>query len=331
MAVDIPLVCEIRFKGVICMPPILFVLFAAVLLIILSGGYVFFFACMRRKERPWLDEQKINKTSYAKYYKYICRADRWLKDHHAKDIFINTTDGLKLHGLWIPTENPKGTMVLAHGYRSTILLDFYLAYEFFHDLGYNLLVPNQRAHGKSEGRFITFGVKESGDMRQWIEYHNREFGYRPVVLFGISMGASTMLYLADEKLPDNVRGIIADCGYTSPRDILASVYKRITHLPAGLSLWSAEWFARIFAGFSLTQKSTERSLAHSRLPVLLIHGKGDGFVPCEMTQRAFDSCIGEKTVLLVDNADHGHSFWRDPEQYGSLVKTFLKKHVEEFS
>lgn len=308
----------------------LFLLAALVAVILVSGGYVFVVACVRRKELPWLVEEEIKKTSYGKYYQYMVDSDKWLKMQEAKDVYIQSTDGLKLHGLWIPAEDPKGTILLAHGYRSTMLCDFGLAFVYYHELGLNILVPEQRSHGKSQGKYITFGVKESQDMMEWIEFHNREFGNRQMILDGLSMGASTVLYLADRKLPENVKGIIADCGFTSPKDILATVFKKVTHLPAVPTLWATDLFARIFACFSIYEKDTRKALGNSRLPVLMIHGTGDDFVPCHMTEQGYAACTGAKKMLLVEGAEHGVSIVKDRVAYTEAVLTFLEENLEGF-
>lgn len=309
---------------------VLWVVLGFLTIILLSGVYIFIVACVRRKELPWMIEEEIQKTNYAKYYNCICASDAWLKSHNAQDVYVRSKDGLKLHGYWIPAENPKGTILLAHGYRSTILVDFGLAYAFYHALGMNILVPHQRAHGDSEGRYITFGVKESEDMACWIAYHNENFGLHQMILSGLSMGASTVLYLADRDLPENVKCIIADCGFTSPKDILDSVFCSIIHLPSGLSLFAADLFARIFAGFSLKEKDTRKVLQSAKLPVLMIHGTADDFVPCEMTKQGFDACTGQKELLLIENAGHGTSFLVDKEAYIKTVIAFLEKHLEDF-
>ena len=258
-------------------------------------------------------------------------ADQWLRDNKAQDVYTTSEDGLRLHALWIPAENPKGTVLLAHGYRSTKLCDFGMAYPYYHEHGMNILVPDQRSHGESEGRFITFGVKESRDMIQWIQYHNNTFGPQQMILSGMSMGASTMLYLADVALPENVKGIIADCGFTSAKEILSIVFKRTVHLPAAPSLWTADLFARVLAGFSIYEKDTRKSLANAKLPVLLVHGTGDDFVPYQMSQQAYDVCCGEKQLLLVEGAGHGVSFVKDHETYSEMIYEFLKKNLEDFT
>lgn len=306
---------------------LLFVLSAVLLLILVSGAYVFVVACVRRKDLPWLVEEEIKKTSYGKYYPFVVKSHQWLLDHDAKDVYTTSEDGLKLHALWIPAENAKGTVLFAHGYRSTMLVDFGLAFSYYHDAGMNLLIPEQRSHGKSQGRYITFGVKESSDMKHWISFHNQQFGTFPMLLSGISMGASTMMYLADEVLPQNVKGIIADCGFTSPKEIISKVFRSVIHLPSEPSIWAADLFARIFAKFSLSQKDTRRSLAKSRLPILMVHGTADDFVPCEMTKEAFDACTGEKQLLLVEGAGHGVSFLVDRDGYTALIQKFLGNNI----
>ena len=216
---------------------------------------------------------------------------------------------------------------MAHGYRSSKIADFSLALGLYHELGMNILLPDQRSHGKSEGRYITFGVKESRDMLSWVEYHNKTFGKQPLILSGLSMGASTMLFLADANLPENVKGIIADCGFTSPREIIKCVFHNTVHLPAAPTLWAADLFARLFAGFSLTEKDTRKTLQNSKVPVLLVHGESDGFVPCEMTRQAYAACKEPKEVFLVKDAEHGVSFLVAKERYVEIAEAFLEKYV----
>ena len=309
---------------------VLWFILGILLLILGSGAYVFVLACVRRKELPWMIEEELKKTDYGKYYKCIIASDKWIKAHNPQDIYVTAKDGLRLHAYWIPAVNPRGTVILAHGYRSTMLVDFGLAYPFYHTLGMNILVPHQRAHGMSEGKYITFGVKESEDMKCWIQYHNDNFGEHQLILSGMSMGASTVLYLADQQLPDNVKCIIADCGFTSPWDILDKVYRETVHLPSRLSLWAADVFTRLFARFSLKEKDTKISLKNAKVPVLMIHGLADDFVPSNMTEEGYNVCTGKKKLLLVDGAGHGVSFLVDKESYTRSVISFLEDTLEHF-
>jgi len=310
------------------MPFVCYILLGLLALLLISGGYTFCAACLRRKELPWLVEEEIKKTSYGKYYKYICHADAYLKEHNAQEVSVTSFDGLHLSGTWLETEKPRGTIILAHGYRSCKLVEFSKVMDFYRNYGLNLLLIDQRAHGKSEGRVITFGVKESRDVVRWIQWVNENQPERPIILSGLSMGASTVLYLADENLPKNVKGIIADCGFTSPWEIISSVFRNVTHLPAGPSLWIAEVFARVFGGFSLRQKDTRKVLKNSKLPVLMVHGMDDSFVPCEMTRQGYAACTGEKEIFIVEGAEHGLSFVKEPLRYKEKVVAFLDKNLE---
>ncbi len=293
------------------------------------GGYTFFAACSRGKEWDWLDEDVVSHTPYAKYYPLIRESQQWLKAHQAREYYMRSHDGLKLHALWVPAEKPRGTIILAHGYHSCYLADFSMVLERYHRQGLNLLIPDQRAHGKSEGRFITFGVKESRDFLDWGNFHNDNLGDYPIIFSGLSMGAATVMYLADEDLPENTRGIIADCGFTSPKEIIGCVFRQVTHLPAWPFLWGTDIFARFFAGFRLNQKNTLKTLAKNRLPIIMVHGLADDFVPCYMTKRGFEVCTGPKELLLVEGAGHGVSFMKAEKEYEALVYAFLDRVLEE--
>ena len=143
------------------------------------------------------------------------------------------------------------------------------------------------------------------------------------------MGASTVMYLMDEKLPANVKGVIADCGFTSPKEILGCVFTATTHLPPVPWLWGTELFARMFAGFSLTEKSSLNTLKANRLPIFLAHGKADDFVPCHMTERAYQVCAGDKRLLIVEGAGHATAFLKDRETYVSQIMALLHTALEE--
>ena len=313
------------------MHPVLFFLAGLLILSLFSGGYVFFVACRRTKELNWLVREELERTPYGEFYDNVVAADQWLKQHVVQDVYMNSYDGLRLHALWIPAKDAKGTILLAHGYRSSYLLDFAMVFDVYHQFGFNLLVPDQRSHGMSEGKYITFGVKESRDMEEWVTFHNQHFGTIPLILNGLSMGASTVLYMADAKLPDNVKGIIADCGFTSPKAILKNVYRSVIRLPASLSIWATDIFARIFAHFRLAEKDTRKTLANSQLPVLMIHGLADDFVSCEMTKQAYAACTSDKQLLLVAGAGHGVSFLSDPVGYTAAVLYFLKRNIDNFA
>lgn len=303
-----------------------------ILLVFLAGGFITFYcACRRTQEIDWLDRAAVEATPYAPFYDHMVEADQWLILHKAQQLQITSKDGLLLYGLWVPAKDAKGTVIMAHGYRSCFLADYGLVLDFYHSHGMNILLPDQRCHGQSQGKYITFGVKESDDFLEWLSYHNTTFGPYPVILSGLSMGASTVMYLADRELPENVRGIIADCGFTSPAEIICHVFRKAIHITPRPFLWSADLFARLMAGFSLFEKDSRRTLARSRLPLLMVHGTADDFVPCDMTLQAYAAALCEKTLFLVEGAGHGVSFLEDRQGYTRKVIEFLEEHIPYFT
>lgn len=309
---------------------VIFIILGTLLFAIFAvGSYTFFAACRQTKRRNWLDPEELKGTDREKLYPYISHAHNWFSTYEVEDIYVQSRDGLQLYARWIPAENPRGTILLAHGYQSTPYIDFSLVLDVYHNLGMNMLIPDQRCHGKSEGKYITFGVKEWRDMTCWVDYHNKHLGNWPVILSGLSMGASTVMYMADEALPANVRGMIADCGFTSPYDIIGKVFHSVTHLPAWPFLWATDLCARIFAGFSLKEKDTRKTLQGGKYPIILAHGLSDDFVPCEMSREAYDACTSPKELLLVEGAGHGYSFLKDRERYTQTVTAFLQRNLEE--
>lgn len=291
------------------------------------GGYLFFAACGHHKEINWLDEAEISRTAYGKFYPHVKASYEWLAANHAQDLHMKSHDGIDLHATWVPAEKPRGTVLLVHGYHSCIYTDHGLAMQRYHDMGMNLLMPDHRGHGKSGGKFTTFGVKESRDILSWISYHNEHFGAHNMLLSGLSMGAATVMFLADEDLPGNVKYCIADCGFTSPKEIISKVFTDVMHIPAWPFMWAAEVFARVFAGFSLNEKHSVRTLSKTKLPYLFVHGLADDFVPSDMTCRSFDACAGEKHLLLVEGAGHGVSYIHAPEKYHAMNMALFEKYI----
>ncbi len=294
------------------------------------GGYLFFAACGRGKEWDWLDEAAVKKTPYGKYNDLIQGGNRWLTAHNAQEVHMQSFDGLDLYGTWVPAENPRGTIILAHGYHSCILTDFSFVYERYHQAGLNLLLPDQRSHRRSEGKFITFGTLECRDFVKWGHYVNAHLSQLPIIYSGLSMGAATVMYVAGESdKPENTVGYIVDCGFTSPKEIISKVFTQTTKLPAWPFIWSADLFVRFFAGFRLNEKNTVEILKNNKLPIIFAHGLADDFVPSDMTKRSFEACGGQKELLLVEGAGHGTSFGVAEQEYGALVAAFFDRVLED--
>ena len=307
---------------------ILLFIIVSIAVFLLSGAYfVFRKAFHREVERHWEEPDSLTGTMWAALADKIHAALEYLKDHNARDVYINSEDGLKLRGRWLPADRAVGSILLFHGYRSCSVADFSVIIPFYHGLGFNLLLVDQRSHGKSEGKYITFGIKEHGDALRWIDWHNENVGDVPVYLGGMSMGATTVLMAAGRDLPDNIKGVSADCGFTDPYEIVGRVM-RSENIPPFPLLDIAGIYTKIFAGFRLREYSTISAMKNCRVPVLMIHGLDDDFVPCEMSQRAYDACVSEKELLLVEGASHGTSFLTDPDRCQRALKNFLMNHLE---
>lgn len=296
---------------------------------------LFYYACVRRKSK--LDFEQMLKDEAAgkppaegkdpQKQKELLSRYKWLKAHSTENIELINADGLKIRSYFLPHANPKGTIIAMHGYRSRAEIDFAPQYKFLWELGYNLMVIKQRSHEGSEGKYITFGVKERFDCKMWAEYAEKRFGKNlPIFLSGISMGAATVMMASELDLPKNVKGIIADCGYTSPWDIAKRVLNHDLHLPGFPVMYITDLIARIFAGFSFKEASAIGAMKKCRLPVLFIHGDADNFVPIEMTFRNYEACISKhKKLLVIKSAAHAAAYVTDTTAYEKAVSEFVGK------
>ena len=251
----------------------------------------------------------------------------WLLARPGTPATITSFDGLKLRGRLYPCDGSDGknpVMLLAHGFHSCGAFDFSCGCPFYMEQGLDLLVIDQRAHGESEGKYICFGVSEGRDVISWCRWLEQEYPGRPVVLGGISMGATSVLMAAgDPELPDNVRGVVADCGFTDCGGEFRHVLRKM-HLPAGLLMKAAEPFCRRRLGFGYGDYSTEQAVARMSLPVLFFHGAEDDFVPPDNSRRNFAACASaRKELVLVEKADHGQSFLADEAGCREKLKRFL--------
>ena len=305
------------------------IVIAVLLALFAAAGFVLLNYCCGRRSYPdpW-SEESIRKRGFDDLKEGILAGKAWLEGKEREEVSITGGDGLLLRGLFVPNPEAKGTLLLFHGWRSTWKTDFIIAFPFYYSLGLNLLAVDQRAQNGSQGKYITYGVRECDDLALWVQWAAGRLGKEhPLFLGGLSMGASTVLMAADLPFEANVRGIVADCGFTSPYDIIRCVAARGTDRPLKLPMALLNVFTRLFAGFGLRERSTVESLRRTKLPVLLIHGLADDFVPAEMSRENYKACAGEKELVLVEGAGHGMSYVVEPDRVRERIAAFVRSHL----
>jgi len=270
-------------------------------------------------------EAEVNK-SLEKYKERIKAGIEYIENKPHKWVSVISNDGLKLAARYFDNGYSR-TVILFHGYRSAAARDFSCAVEMYTKLGFNVLLCDQRSHGRSEGKLITFGVKESMDVLSWVEFVELQYAPEKIVLGGMSMGATTVLLSLKYSLPETVKGVVADCGFTSPAEIIKKVAKDSFSINATLFMPFMDICCRLIGGFSILKDNTVETVKNSDIPVMLIHGAGDDFVPCDMSKQTFES-VGERgRLLIIDKAGHGLSFLVDEEKVVTEIKKFLEKYV----
>lgn len=300
------------------------VIAAIFLILILSGCVYTYIICFHVPRKHYEDPyQRVDTPQFRSVQHLLDQSTKILESTHCEEVTITSYDGLKLHGRYYAVQDGAPVIIAFHGYRSASLRDCAIGFSLGLKYGYNVLAVDQRAHGMSEGHVITFGIKERYDCQSWISYIKERFGEgRPILLIGISMGAATVLMAADLDLPTNVKGIIADSAYCSPADIIKKVCRDIGY-PVKLTYPLIRLGALIFGSFELNAAAAINSAKRSQLPILLIHGEEDLFVPCEMSKKIHASASNTRLYTFPD-AGHGLSYLTDPTRYEAICLDFMK-------
>ena len=285
--------------------------------------FLFVFGVPLRKnsvsEEIPLPPGKIYEPFWDEMRKWVLDARNFPSQHFT----ITSFDGLKLHGTYYEYSPGAPVELMFHGYRGSAERDLSGGVYRCFQLGHSAFIVDQRCSGQSEGNVITFGVCEHRDCLSWIAFLLNHFGAEVrIILTGISMGASTVLMCAGYPLPDNVQGILADCGYHSPKDVILSVADSM-HLPSRLLYPFVKLGARLFGHFDLEELSPEDAVRKCTVPVLFFHGESDDYVPCYMSKINYDACASRKRLVLIPNAGHGLSFPVAQERYIREMKNFF--------
>lgn len=253
----------------------------------------------------------------------------WLLNNPNKtEEYITSYDGLKLHSYKVLNENKTNNWIISvHGYDGDAKkLSTYAKH--FYDMGYNLLLPDLRGHGQSEGEYIGMGWHDRLDIIEWINYIIKDDKNANIMLHGVSMGAGTVTMVSGENLPKNVKGIIADCGYTSAWDQFSYQLKTIFNLNEFPIMQVSDLFAKMKAGYSIKDASAINQVKKSNIPILYIHGDKDTFVPYYMMKELYDATPSkEKQMVTVKGAKHAKSSEVNPKLYWESIYNFTKEHM----
>lgn len=308
---------------------IVFLVILGLALVFFAATYICYFITFKRKHKGPADPYKgLDHPDYKAFVPKIHAMIDKLLPIPYEDVEIKSHDGLKLRAKYYHKVDGAPVIIKVHGYNGCPQRDFCGGGVEHLDQIYNVLLIDQRGHENSEGRCTTFGIKERYDVISWANYLIDRFGADVrIVIYGISMGAATVLMASSmAELPNQVRGIIADCGYSSPKDIIIKVAKDDMHLPGKLFFPLIKLGAKIFGGFDLTEASAIEAVKTNTRPLLIMHGSGDTFVPHEMSEAIFEAATNEdKRLVIFEGAGHGVSYMKDRDRYIGEMESFLER------
>ena len=271
--------------------------------------------------------EMIRGTAYQEaFLEDLSAAAEKLKNTPAENVEIESRDGIRLVGHLLKAEQPKRIILAMHGWRSSWDQDFGMIADFWRKNDCTVLYAEQRGQNDSGGDYMGFGMLERFDCADWAQWiHDQISDCLPIYLAGVSMGASTVLMASGLPLPDNVKGIAADCGYTSAMEIWKHITEENLHLSYGLHRFDIDELCRKKIQLGPSDCTTTEALKRNSRPVMLVHGTDDTFVPVEMTYANYKACQGKRKLLIVPGADHGMSYYVAKEEYEKMTLAFWKE------
>ena len=295
---------------------------AAALIELGVSGY-FYRRTMTRNNAKTERTIKMAGTDWNQHMALIQERKEYMLAQPHEDKWIQSEDGLKLHATWFPKDDCKKIVICFHGYTSQGMSDYIGLSGYYLKQGYSMLLVDERAHGQSEGKYIGFGCLDRKDAMKWIAHIVKECGDDvQILLHGTSMGGATVLMTSGLELPPQVKGIISDCAFTSPKEVFTHVLKHMIHLPAFPIMQISEILNRRWAGYGLDECNAAREVKKAKVPILFIHGSADTFVPCSMCDEIYQNCASPKQKLIVDGAAHAESYYKDTAAYDKALDVF---------
>lgn len=310
---------------------ILIIALVLVLTVLLFGAYYAFHTAFLMPQNREEDVYKLPRGLQFEKGKEEMRAlITEMKDIPYEEVCIKSFDGLTLFGRYYHVADGAPLQIQFHGYKSMGIRDFCGGNKLARQKGHNTIIVDHRSHGKSQGRVITFGIKERYDCVSWAKYAAERFGEDvPVILAGISMGAASVLMASELELPSNVKGIIADCPYSNPLEIIKLSSEQM-ELPAVVKALTGPFAimgARLFGKFNLTETDAIKAVKKSKVPILIIHGEDDRVVPCRMSEEVYDSAPSIIRRETFPEAGHGISYIIDTPRYKRISNEFIDKCI----
>lgn len=298
------------------------------------GGEIAYFyrRTMKRGQAKTDRTIKMAGTDWSQYMPLIEERKAAMLDRVHSDVWQTSFDNLKLHATYFPAlaagQEKKKVVICFHGYTSQGMSDYIGLSDYYQKRGFAMLLPDARAHGQSEGEYIGFGCLDRQDALGWIKWAIGELGEdTEILLHGTSMGAATLLMLSGLSLPEQVKGIVSDCGFTSPKEVFTHVLHSMYHLPAFPVIPGADLVNRRLAGYGMDECNAKREVEKATVPILFIHGGADTFVPCSMCDEIYEHCAAPKRKMIVPGAAHAESYYKDMENYERELTEFIKEVI----
>ena len=281
-----------------------------------------------------LNEGKNLESSWEYMFKNYPELETWkdsLQQANAlKDTFIYAPDQARLHAYYVAAPTPTSkTAVIVHGYTDNAIRMMMIGYLYNKNLGYNILLPDLRYSGLSDGDAFQMGWLDRKDVMQWMDVANQIYGdSTQMVVHGISMGGATTMMISGEPQPDYVKCFVDDCGYTSVWDQFSKELKEDFGLPAFPLLYTSSWLCDWTKGWNFTEASSLEQVKKCSLPMLFIHGEKDDYVPTWMVHELYKAKEEPKEIWVVPGADHATSYKLNKEEYTQKVKQFTDKYIQ---
>lgn len=305
----------------------LLIAIAAIIILVTIGAVYMFGVALDRQTTP-TDTQ----DAYAFVFKDQ-NVKNWVDSLNSisalRDTLITADDGTKLHALYIkaPADSANTALVI-HGYTDNAIRMLMIG-RIYSDMGYNVLLPDLRGHGQSEGEYVQMGWKDRLDILRWIDVCNQIYGETGnIAIHGISMGAATTMMTSGQDLPGNVTCFVEDCGFTSVWDEYKYELKKRYGLPAFPILYATSLYSQMKVGWNFKEASALEQIKKHDLPMLFIHGGNDDYVPTQMVYELYEAKPGIKEIWVEEGVDHANMYWMHTDKYIQQTKDFVSKHIE---